>query len=249
MMSHFTIDFEFQQCWRKMGILTLLCVCILSVSIRVDAQAERDLPRMSAHRTSEEIKVDGVLDEPAWQNVEPIRELYQIQPDEGEPVTEPSEIRIMYDDKKLYFGFIFYDSEMDKIVANEMRRDSPGLRSNDYGFLLLDTYNDRRNAVFFRFTPMGGMEDSAVSDSGSTRNGSWDIVWECRCRINAGNWTVEIAIPFSQLRFERSDTMDWGINFGREIARKNEIGAWHAAPKTYGPLGKYRTEYFGTLED
>ena len=248
MMSHFTIGFKFQQCWRKVGILTLLWVSMLSIPIRVDAQTERALPRMSAHRMSEEIKIDGVLDEPIWQNVEPIRQLYQIQPDEGEPVTEKSEVRIMYDDKKLYFGFIFYDSEMDKIVANDMRRDSTGLRSNDYGFLLLDTYNDRRNAVFFRFTAMGGMEDAAVSNSGGTRNGSWDIVWECRCRINEDNWTVEIAIPFSQLRFERSDVMNWGINFGREIARKNEIGAWHAAPKTYGPLGKYRTEYFGTLE-
>ena len=248
MMSHFTIDFRFQHCWRKVGILTLLWISMLSIPIRVNAQTARELPRMSAHRISEEIKIDGVLDEPIWQDVEPIRQLYQIQPDEGEPVTEPSEIRIMYDDQKLYFGFIFYDSEMDKIVANDMRRDSPGLRSNDYGFLLLDTYNDRRNAVFFRFTPMSGMEDSAVSDSGSTRNGSWDIVWECRCEINEDNWTVEIAIPFNQLRFERSATMDWGINFGREIARKNELGAWHAAPKTYGPLGKYRTEYFGTLE-
>ena len=248
MMSHCTIDFEFQQCWRKVGILTLLWVCILSVPIRVDAQTERELPRMSAQRTSEEIKVDGVLDEPVWQSVEPIRQLYQIQPDQGDPATEQSEVRIMYDDKKLYFGFIFYDSEMDKIVANDMRRDSSGLRSNDYGFLLLDTYNDRRNAVFFRFTPVGGMEDTAVSNSGGSLNTSWDIVWECRCRINEDNWTVEIAIPFSQLRFERSDSMDWGLNFGREIARKREIAAWNEAPKTYGGLAKYRTAYFGTLE-
>ena len=247
-MLNFTINVQFRQLRRWATVLILLCISLLFLPISAEAQTEREPPRMSAHRISEEIKVDGVLDEPAWQNVEPITELYQIQPDEGEPVTEPSEIRIMYDDNKLYFGFIFYDSEMDKIVANDMRRDSPGLRSNDYGFLLLDTYNDRRNAVFFRFTPMSGMEDSAVSDSGSTRNGSWDIVWECRCRINEDNWTVEIAIPFNQLRFERSAAMDWGINFGREIARKNELGAWHAAPKTYGPLGKYRTEYFGTLE-
>ncbi len=107
MMSHFIFDVEFQQCWRKVGILTLLWVCILSVSIRVDAQTERELPRMSAHRTSEEIKVDGVLDEPVWQSVEPIRQLYQIQPDQGDPATEQSEVRILYDDKKLYFGFIF----------------------------------------------------------------------------------------------------------------------------------------------
>ena len=129
-----------------------------------------------------------------------------------------------------------------------MRRDSPGLRSNDYGFLLLDTYNDRRNAVFFRFTPVGGMEDTAVSNSGGSLNTSWDIVWECRCRINEDHWTAEIAIPFSQLRFERSDVMNWGLNFGREIARKREIDAWNEAPKTYGGLAKYRTAYFGTLE-
>ena len=202
---------------------------------------------MSAHRTSEEIKVDGVFDESVWQSVEPIRQLYQIQPDQGEPATEASEVRILYDDKKLYFGFIFYD-EMDKIVANDMRRDSPGLRSNDYGFLLLDTYNDRRNAVFFRFTPVGGMEDTAVSNSGGSLNTSWDIVWECRCRINKDHWTAEIAIPFSQLRFERSEVMNWGLNFGREIARKQEIDAWNEAPKTYGGLAKYRTAYFGTLE-
>lgn len=247
-MSYITIDFQFRQRWRKANVLMLLWMCMLCVSISVDAQTERELPRMSAHRTSEEIKVDGVLDESVWQSVEPIRQLYQIQPDQGEPATEQSEVRILYDDKKLYFGFIFFDSEMDKIVANDMRRDSEGLRSNDYGFLLLDTYNDRRNAVFFRFTPVGGIEDTAVSNSGGSLNTSWDIVWECRCRINEDHWTVEIAIPFSQLRFERSDVMNWGVNFGREIARKQEIAAWNEAPKTYGGLAKYRTAYFGTLE-
>ena len=247
-MIHFTINFQLSRYMRNIKLSLLLWMCVLFVPHGVNAQTERELPRMSAHRISEEIKIDGVLDEPIWQNVEPIRQLYQIQPDQGDPATEQSEVRIMYDGKKLYFGFIFYDSEMDKIVANDMRRDSSGLRSNDYGFLLLDTYNDRRNAVFFRFTPVGGMEDTAVSNSGGSLNTSWDIVWECRCKINEDNWTVEIAIPFSQLRFERSEVMNWGLNFGREIARKQEIAAWNEAPKTYGGLAKYRTAYFGTLE-
>ena len=247
MMQHSSTGFQLNQHIRNTHFFLSLWMCLLFVPHGADAQSERELPRMSAHRTSEEINVDGVLDEPVWQSVEPIRQLYQIQPDQGEPATEQSEVRILYDDKKLYFGFIFYD-EMDKIVANDMRRDSPGLRSNDYGFLLLDTYNDRRNAVFFRFTAVGGMEDTAVSNSGGSLNTSWDIVWECRCRINEDNWTVEIAIPFSQLRFEQSDVMNWGLNFGREIARKQEIDAWNEAPKTYGGLAKYRTAYFGTLE-
>ena len=246
-MTHITTNFQLRQCIGNVSFFLLLWMCVLFISINADPQTERELPRMSATRTSEEIKVDGVLDEPVWQSVEPIRELYQIQPDQGEPATEQSEVRILYDDKKLYFGFIFFD-EMDKIVANDMRRDSPGLRSNDYGFLLLDTYNDRRNAVFFRFTPVGGVEDTAVSNSGGSLNTSWDIVFECRCRINEDNWTAEIAIPFSQLRFEKSDVMNWGINFGREIARKQELDAWNEAPKTYGGLAKYRTAYFGTLE-
>ena len=246
-MRHSTINFQFRPHWRGVKLLALLWMCMLFVPIGADAQTEKELPRMSAHRTSDEIKVDGVLDEPVWQSVEPIRQLYQITPNQGEPATEASEIRILYDDKKMYFGFIFYD-EMDKIVANDMRRDSQGLRSNDYGFLLLDTYNDRRNAVFFRFTPVGGMEDTAVSNSGSSLNTSWDIVWECRCRINEDHWAAEIAIPFSQLRFERSEVMNWGVNFGREIARKQELDAWNEAPKTYGGLAKYRPAYFGTLE-
>ena len=247
MMSHFTINFQLRQCVQSVNFFFLLWMCVLFVPHGGNAQTERELPRMSATRTSEEIKVDGILDEPVWQSVEPIRQLYQIQPDQGEPATEQTEVRILYDDKKLYFGFIFFD-EMDKIVANDMRRDSRGLRSNDYGFLLLDTYNDQRNAVFFRFTPVGGMEDTAVSNSGASLNTSWDIVWECRCRINEDHWTAEIAIPFSQLRFEKSDVMNWGINFGREIARKQELDAWNEAPKTYGGLAKYRPAYFGTLE-
>ena len=231
--------------WKVRIFLLLLAVGVLSSP---SAASEGSIQhRVSPHRISEEIKVDGVFDEPAWHSVEPIRQLLQIQPNQGAPMTQPSEVRILYDEKNLYFGFTFFDAEMERLVANEMRRDSEGLRSNDYGYLLLDTYNDRRNAVFFRFNPLGGMEDTAVSNSGDSLNSNWDIVWECRARINPDHWTTEIAIPFSQLRFEKSNVMTWGINFGREIARTQEIGAWIPAPKTYGPLGKYRTVYFGSL--
>ena len=246
-MSHFLLANQSlaRLSWRVGNLLLILSICTPLAPLVVTAEPVQH--RLSAHRISENIKVDGNLDEPAWRNVEPIRELLQIQPNQGVPMTQASEVRILYDEKNLYFGFTFFDAEMEKLVANEMRRDSEGLRSNDYGFLLLDTYNDRRNAVFFRFNPLGGMEDTAVSNSGDSRNTNWDIVWECRSRINADNWTTEIAIPFSQLRFEKNDVMTWGINFGREIARTQEIGAWNPAPKTYGPLGKYRTAYFGSL--
>ena len=246
-MSHFLFANQSLErlSWRVGNLLLLLLICaeLYPLTANTDPMEHR----VSPHRIFENIKVDGIFDEPAWRNAEPIRQLSQIQPNQGAPMTQPSEVRILYDAKNLYFGFTFFDAEMEKLVANVMRRDSVGLRSNDYGFLLLDTYNDRRNAVFFRFNPLDGMEDTAVSNSGDSLNTNWDIVWECRSRINTDNWTTEIAIPFSQLRFEKSDVMTWGINFGREIARNQEIGAWNPAPKTYGPLGKYRTAYFGSL--
>jgi hypothetical protein len=208
--------------WRIGNLLNLVLICVLLSPLATSEEPMEH--RVSPHRISENIEVDGIFDEPAWQSAEPIRQFLQIQPNQGAPMTQPSEVRILYDEKNLYFGFTFFDAEMEKLVANVMRRDSVGLRSNDYGFLILDTYDDRRSAVFFRFNPLGGMEDTAVSNSGDSLNTNWDIVWECRARINPDNWTAEIAIPFSQLRFEKSDVMTWGINFGREIARNQEIG-------------------------
>ena len=231
--------------WKVRNLPLLLAVGVLLPPLATSEESMQH--RVSPHRISESIKVDGIFDETAWQSVEPIRQFLQIQPIRGAPMTQPSEARILYDATHLYFGFTFFDAEMDKLVANVMRRDSIGLWSNDYGFLLLDTYNDRRTAVFFRFNPLGGMEDTAVSNSGDSLNTNWDIVWECRARINPENWTAEIAIPFSQLRFEQSDVMTWGMNFGRQIARNQEIGAWKPAPKTYGAMGMYRTAYFGSL--
>ena len=246
-MPHFWLSFHISQHSLQRSAKRCLQLWMLLCPLFAIAKPEPIQPRTSAYRIAQNIKIDGHLDEPVWQNAQPIKRFLQIQPNQGEPMTQPSEVRILYDDKNLYFGFTFYDSEIEKLVANEMRRDSDGLRSNDYGYLLLDTYNDRRNAVFFRFNPLGGMEDTAVSRSGDSLNGSWDIVWECRSKIKADRWTSEIAIPFSQLRFKRSDAMAWGLNFGREISRNQEIGAWNPAPKTYGPLGKYRTAYFGSL--
>ncbi|MDE0089077.1 MAG: hypothetical protein OXU23_25385 [Candidatus Poribacteria bacterium] len=126
-MSFSAIVYRLMLCW----------LCLLFIPLIAQSQTKPSPPRTSAHRITQDITIDGRLDEPAWQNAEPIRQLLQIQPNEGEPMTQPSEVRILYDTKKLYFGFIFFDSEIDKLVANEMRRDSTGLRSNDYGFLLL----------------------------------------------------------------------------------------------------------------
>lgn len=235
------------QALRYIRYLLVMSICVLLFAFGIKAETEPTKYRAEAYRTVMKIKIDGVLDEVDWQKANPITDFVQVEPNEGEPITQPTEIRILYDDRNIYFGYTCYDSDISKAIINEMRRDASGLYNNDYAFLILDPYNDRRSAVFFRFNAIGGVEDTAISNSGDTRNDSWDAVWESKGKINQDNWVVEIAIPFSQLRFRKSDVMTWGINLGRNIARNREAAVWSPVPKSYGGMAKYRTAYFGDL--
>jgi hypothetical protein len=228
----------------------LLWICALFSPLIVNAQSEPMQPRTSAYRIFQNIKVDGNLDEPPWQNAQPINRLFQIQPNQGEPMTQATEVRILYDDKKLYLGFTCFDSEIEKLVANEMRRDGSGqdgLRENDHVSILLDTYNDRRNGFYFRVNPLGAKEDIALINSGESRNQAWDAIWTCRTKINADHWTAEISIPFSQLRFSKSEEMTWGLNLGRSLMRNQEDATWAPLSKAHGFFARYRTDVIGNL--
>ena len=215
-------------------------ICISSASEPIEYRAE-------AYRTFQSIEIDGDFSETDWQHAKLINQFVQTEPDEGAPITESTELRILYDEKNIYFGFTCSSSGRDSIVANEMRRDAENLRENDNVFILLDTYNDKRSGVFFRINPLGAMQDIALTNSGDSQNRSWDAVWNCRSKINDIHWTTEIAIPFSQLRFNKSDAMVWGVNFGRTLRQKKEEATWVPVSRQYGSLSKYRTANLGSL--
>ena len=202
--------------------------------------------QVKAYRTLQTVKIDGELNETDWQNAEPISQFIQVVPDEGKQISQPTDARILYDKQNLYFGFTCFDSDMSKLVANEMRRDG-GLSADDNVFVLLDTYNDQRNGFFFRVNPLGALQESAVIKSGSTVHLSWNVVWVSRTRITKDYWTAEIAIPFSQLRFKPSTEMTWGLNLGRKVVRNAEEATWVPMPKSYGSWAKVRTINIGRL--
>ena len=224
---------------RWLPILLLLC-------ISTGGHAETDELRAEASRTYQSIEIDGELSESDWQNATPIRQFTQFEPDAGEPLTESTEVRILYDDKYIYFGFVCSEPERSKIIANKMRRDTM-LWDQDNVFVLLDTYNDRRSGFFFRVNPLGAREDVAIMDSGDSRNENWNAVWDSKAKINGDNWTTEIAIPFSQLRFKDEETLTWGLNLGRTIQKNQEEGTWSPVPAAYTFLARYRTTHLGTL--
>ncbi len=247
MICHFSRMPTMSRCSKAFFII---CIGHLLFPLIVNADTEPMEYQAEAYRTYQSIEIDGEFNEEDWQNAKSITRLIQYEPAEGELISQPTEVRILYDAKEIYFGFTCFDDDISKMVANEMRRDGSGrdgLRENDHVSILLDTYNDRRNGFFFRVNPLGAMEDIALINSGESRNQAWDAVWTCRTKINENHWTAEVGIPFSQLRFSKRDEMTWGLNLGRSLMRSQEEATWAPLSKAHGFFARYRTDVIGNL--
>ena len=221
----------------------VLMIFAAIAAIHLNAEASKEIKPLL---TQEAIEIDGHLNEEVWAAAQVIDDFIQQSPNEGQPTTERTEVRMLYDTEKIYIGFECYDSEPEKVVANEMRRDGQ-LWQNDNVYVMLDTYGDKRQCFFFRTNALGALSDTAVTDGGENLNGNWDCIWEAGGRRHDKGWTVEIAIPFNQLRFKKDDSMIWGVNFGRNIARKNETTQWIQVPRSESWPGTYHPTYQGKL--
>jgi len=165
--------------------------------------------------------VDGRLDEEAYETTAAIGDFLQQEPDEGRQATERTEAWVFFDDTNIYVSARCWDTHPERMVANEMRRDTTQLRQNDTFAVLFDTYHDRRNAYLFYANPIGGFADSQITDE-SAPNVDWNTVWEVKTGRFSGGWTIEMAIPFKSLRYGPGRDQTWGINLRRVVRWKNE---------------------------
>src|SRR5699024_6121987 len=134
-----------------------------------------------------------------------------------------------------------YDHAMDSVAATLFRKD--GSAFSDWVYINIDTYNDNRTAYSFGVNPQGVRKDILLYDDNS-KNIRWNAVWESETTIEDHFWSVEIRIPLSQLRFNADGKMKhWGINFKRNIARRDEISYWAATPQSASGL----VSQFGNL--
>ena len=210
----------------------------------IDYSAARFERKLNAVKISEEIMIDGKFDEPAWKSAPVASNFIQNEPAEGRPASEETEVRVLYDQDNLYLAFYARDSEVDRVIINELRKDFT-FDAGDSVIIALDTFHDERNAYQFATNAAGAKWDAQMANEGREINANWDGIWYVNARIVDDGWIAEIAIPFKTLKFPRTAVQTWGINFQRNLRRRNEDSFWAPVPRIYGIQ---RVSLAGTLE-
>ena len=243
-------------------LVLLSALGLFAVTLGASAQTKPGSANVAtALRATEVPTLDGdVLGDPAWKNAPPITSFVQEQPDEGQPASEKTEVRVIFTADTLYVGVVLYDSDPGGIIVSDARRDAP-MDDTDSFQMIVDTYRDRQNGFVFGTNPAGVEYDGQVTNegqgggglgfgqmqsagSGSGFNINWDGAWTVRSKISAQGWSTEFAIPFRTLRYPAATEQAWGINFQRNIRRKNERAFWAPIPRQFN---LYRLSLAGSL--
>ena len=209
---------------------------------------------LRAQRLEQPPELDGLVNEPLWQELDVATDFVQQNPEEGQLSAEKTEVRIGFDDRNLYIAIICFDSQPENIVVTQNRRDA-NLRDTDSVQILLDTFHDGQNAFIFGTSPTGIEFDGQVSKAGQTRgsaggparaggqggaqrggssafNLNWDGVWRVRSQITKRGWESEIIIPFRTLRYKPGEAV-WGLNIMRNLRRRNERSFWSPISRAF----------------
>ncbi|HUQ86661.1 MAG TPA: DUF5916 domain-containing protein [Vicinamibacterales bacterium] len=176
------------------------------------------------------IHVDGRIDEEVWQKASPITDFIQKEPVEGAKPTDPMEVRLAYDDDGLYVGARMFSTD-GRIQAPLGRRDS--VDQAEHILVSFDTFLDRRTAFVFGVTASGVRIDRYhSSDNEDSFDSGFDPVWRAETSVGGDQWTAELWIPFSQLRFTPGSNQTWGLNLSRFRPTLDEEDFWIVIPRT-----------------
>ncbi|MEQ9401451.1 MAG: DUF5916 domain-containing protein [Longimicrobiales bacterium] len=190
--------------------------------------------------------IDARLDEPFWATIEPVTGFRQRTPVDGAEASERTEVRVAYDENALYFALTLYDRDPAAIRRSILQREGR-IDKDDRVIIALDTYRDRRNAYIFELNPFGTQGDALISDESMTLSDwNWEGVYESEGRITEDGWVLEVAIPFTTIRFSDDPEPEMGIAFYRSIRRKNEDVTWPHIGQRYNS-GVFQVSQYATL--
>ena len=191
-------------------------------------------PVANAVKIDEALLIDGRLDEGMWQSASPLTGFVQAEPFQGQPISERTEVRILYDDEAIYVGVTCFDANPGLIVTTDTRRDS-SLGNMDSFQMIFDTFQDRQNGFVFGTNAAGVQYDAQVRFQGD-QQASWDGSWDVATGITDTAWTAEFRIPLRTLRYGPAP-QTWGVNFFRNIQRTRERAYWAPIERVFN-LGR-----------
>lgn len=204
-------------------MLLRFCLLPLLFPLILYANPNPSPKTVNAVRTPVPPVMDGQLDENVWMLANPLTDFLQYDPVFGSHPSQPTEVRILYDDRAIYVGARLYDSAPDSILTQLGNRDD-GLNADLFG-IQFDTYYNGLDAYIFEVYASGVQRDSRRSD------GTFNAVWESSVAIDQKGWTVEMRIPWSAIRFPGNGKQIWGLQVHRSIRRHREMLQWALVPK------------------
>ena len=212
--------------------LILLKIAVLSVLCSM-AQVKN----LEGTKINTAPKLDGSLDDAAWQNVQEATDFITNTPVFGKTAIVRTTVKIVYDNSAIYVGAYLYD-QPGNIRKQMTVRDAEQRADVDYFAVFLDTYRDKQNAFQFLVTSRNVQTDARLSPNfppngfGSYGDVSWDAVWDSRVSMKPDGWVVEMKIPYSAIRFSKEDIQKWGIQFLRFTRLNNETSFWSPVDPT-----------------
>lgn len=232
--------------FRSVVLITIAGLC----SISALAQSSGNRPNVNERPTANAIQlksdpvIDGeVINDELWKDLPAFDDLKQIRPYSGQPASERTDIRIGYTETMLFVSAVCYDSEPDKLVVSDARRDA-SLDGTDSFIFIIDTYHDKQNGFVFGTNSLGIEYDGQVDNEGQGNqnnnrqqggtiggfNLNWDASWEVRAKTGDFGWSAEFAIPLRTIRFASGTDRVWGLNIQRNIRKTNEVAYWAPLP-------------------
>jgi hypothetical protein len=185
--------------------------------------------------------INGILDDEAWQAGDWAGGFTQNMPYNGQPETEKTEFKILFDDNNLYVAIRSYDTAPDSIVNRLTRRDEA---DGDLVGIILDSFHDLRTGFLFGVSSAGVKYDQMFTNDSGNGDSSWDPNWWVKTSIDKDGWVAEMKIPFSQVRFDKNSGEVWGLDVARILYRKNEQTFWQHVPRDAAGL----VHLFGELK-
>lgn len=227
--------------WIRFKIFLFLILAGLAATAGLYAQKKNAGYQLHIQKVAEPMTIDGRADEMAWQEMEAARDFFMVLPMDDREATQPSEVKMAYDERHLYLLATFYKTPGNTYVVESLRRDF-SFGGNDNFLLFMDPFNNQTTGFTFGANAYGAQWDGTMFNGGSV-DLNWDSKWVSEVAVYEDRWVVEMAIPFKSIRYERG-VKEWGINFSRLDLSTNEKSSWTPIPRQFPTAS---LAYTGTL--